>query len=86
MALAAARETGGAVDPALGATMRELGYDRTFGDVLSTAEPIRVTVRPHAAWRGVRLGRRTITLPAGVQTLTLVQDHSGWNLNYVTFS
>ena len=28
----------------------------------------------------------TVTLPAGVQTLTLVQDHGGWNLNYVTFS
>ena len=28
----------------------------------------------------------TIPLPAGVQTLTLAQDHSGWNLNYLTFS
>ena len=28
----------------------------------------------------------TVTLPAGVQTLTLAQDHSGGKLNYLTFS
>ena len=28
----------------------------------------------------------TVTLPAGVQTLTVAQDHSGWKLNYLTFS
>jgi hypothetical protein len=28
----------------------------------------------------------TITLPAGVETLTLAQDHGGWDLNYLTFS
>ena len=28
----------------------------------------------------------TVTLPAGVQTLTLDQDAAGWNINYFTFS
>ena len=28
----------------------------------------------------------TVTLPAGVQTLTVDQDNAGWNINYLTFS
>jgi hypothetical protein len=28
----------------------------------------------------------TVTLPAGVQTLTVDQDAAGWNINYLTFS
>jgi hypothetical protein len=28
----------------------------------------------------------TVTLPAGVQTLTIDQDNAGWNINYLTFS
>jgi len=28
----------------------------------------------------------TLTLPAGVQTLTIYQDNPGWNINYVSFT
>ena len=28
----------------------------------------------------------TVTLPAGTQTLTVDQDHAGWNVNFLTFS
>ena len=28
----------------------------------------------------------TVTLPAGVQTLTLNQDNGGWNINYFAFA
>ena len=28
----------------------------------------------------------TVTLSAGVQTLTVDQDHAGWNINYLTFA
>ena len=28
----------------------------------------------------------TVTLPAGTQTLTVDQDHAGWNINYLTFT
>jgi beta-glucosidase len=27
----------------------------------------------------------TVTLPAGVQTLTVDQDHAGWNINFLAF-
>src|ERR1700723_1763560 len=28
----------------------------------------------------------TVTLPAGTQTLTVDQDHAGWNINYLAFA
>ena len=28
----------------------------------------------------------SVTLPAGVQTLTVDQDHAGWNIHYLTFA
>jgi hypothetical protein len=28
----------------------------------------------------------SVTLPAGTQTLTVDQDHAGWNVNYITFA
>lgn len=69
VALGAAGETDGAVDPTMGSTMRELGYDRNFADIPNAGEPVRVTVRNRPGWRGVRLdrSRRTIELPAGVE-------------------
>ena len=52
-ALAAARSTDGLVDPALGATMRVLGYDRDFGAVAPSGPPLTMRVRRAAGWRAI---------------------------------
>ena len=49
-ALAAARLTGGAVDPTLGDALAALGYDRDFPDVLRCSDGIRVVRRPAPGW------------------------------------
>lgn len=67
-ALRAARLTGGAVDPTLGAALAALGYDRDFAAVPATGPcPARVRVLP-AAWREVEVDplAGTVTVPAGV--------------------
>lgn len=71
VALDAARDTAGAVDPTLGAALRRLGYDRTFRQIapVGPALPVAVTVRRQAGWQQVELDRvaLTVRLPAGVQ-------------------
>lgn len=73
VALDAARDTAGAVDPTLGAALRQLGYDRTFRQVAPTGPalpaPVTFTVRRQAGWQQVELDRAALTvrLPAGVQ-------------------
>src|SRR5580700_1288117 len=37
----------------------------------------------YQAWTTVNV---SVTLPAGTQTLTVDQDHAGWNINYLTFA
>jgi thiamine biosynthesis lipoprotein len=68
VALRAAEETDGLVDPTLGRSMIAIGYDRSFADVApSSAERVR-PVRPRAAWRNIVLdpATRSVTLPRGV--------------------
>jgi thiamine biosynthesis lipoprotein len=70
VALRAAEQTDGAVDPALGTTMIELGYDRTFAEVpASSPVPVDPTPPAKQAWRRIRIDDRTgtVTLPAGVR-------------------
>lgn len=66
-ALTAARETGGDVDPTIGAAMCALGYDTDF-DGLRASTRAGATVRMVTAadWREVRLRGRELTVPAGV--------------------
>jgi FAD:protein FMN transferase len=69
VALRAAEETAGLVDPTLGRSVIAIGYDRTFADV-PPSSPRRVNpVRPAEAWRAVVLddATRSITLPPGVR-------------------
>lgn len=70
VALRAAEQTDGAVDPALGTALIELGYDRTFAEVPASS-PVPVEPAPPArqAWRRIRIDDRTgtVTLPAGVR-------------------
>ncbi len=77
-ALSAAEATGGAYDPTLQRQIAELGYDRTFDDLITTLEdggslPERVTAeaarpRPGGGWRRIRLDRERgrVTLPEDV--------------------
>lgn len=67
VALNAARVTGGAVDPTVGASLRSIGYDRDFQEVVAgegsfTFEKVR-------GWKSVRFNRRwgTLQLPPGVR-------------------
>ncbi|HEU5473153.1 MAG TPA: FAD:protein FMN transferase [Actinophytocola sp.] len=69
VAVRAAEETGGLVDPTLGRSMIAIGYDRSFADVPpSSATRVR-PVRSGAAWREIVLdpATRSVTLPRGVQ-------------------
>lgn len=65
VALSAAAETDGAVDPTVGRTLAALGYDRDITEVGEVPDsPVRNPVRD---WRHVRLDRAIggLTVPAG---------------------
>ena len=66
LALAAARATGGLVDPTLGRALRAAGYDRTF-DLVRRRDRWTVA-KPHPGrWADVRLNGRTLRAPHGVE-------------------
>jgi len=69
VALRAARQTRGTVDPTVGAAMAAVGYDRDFALVRQDGPPLRLTVRQVPGWHRVRLDARagTVGLPAGTQ-------------------
>ncbi len=67
VALAAARWSGGLVDPAVGASLIALGYDRDFVEIQSQAEGDTPTpVLPRATWQSVRLDGLRVQVPEGV--------------------
>jgi hypothetical protein len=45
-----------------------------------------VSVPTTGGWQDWTTVIASITLPAGVQTLTLDQDNPGWNIYYMTFA
>jgi thiamine biosynthesis lipoprotein len=65
-ALQAAADTGGDVDPTVGAALCGLGYDRDFAAL--TGRPVAPAVRvfPAPDWRAVRLSDRELSVPPGV--------------------
>ena len=68
VALAAARWSGGLVDPAVGASLIALGYDRDFVELRSRAGTEAPTpVLPRATWQSVRLDGLRVQVPAGVR-------------------
>ncbi|HWG72706.1 MAG TPA: FAD:protein FMN transferase [Acidimicrobiales bacterium] len=69
VALRAARQTDGAVDPTVGTSLRLLGYDRDFAQLAPTGPPLKVTVAAVPGWQQVQVdevGGR-VRLPAGVE-------------------
>ena len=65
-ALDAAEQSGGMVDPTIGASLLRWGYDRDIADVRSSGPPVRASV-PTSTWRQVRLERGVgvLTVPPG---------------------
>ena len=64
VALAAARWTGGLVDPTVGNALRALGYDRDFAAIRSDGAMPRAP-SPVPGWQSVRLDGRRLRLAAG---------------------
>lgn len=62
VALRAADESGGAVDPTVGGAMCGLGYDRDLSSVEVDGLAIPVAI---AGWRSVKLTGNTLTIPKG---------------------
>jgi len=65
-ALRAARETGGDVDPTVGAALCGLGYDRDFAALTGREVAPAFRIFPSPDWRSVRLRDRELTVPQGV--------------------
>lgn len=67
VALEAARQTNGLVDPTIGAAVIAAGYDRDFGDLPADAASHPCTATP--GWRAVRLARERmlVQLPPGAR-------------------
>ena len=65
-ALQAARQTGGAVDPTVGAALAGLGYDRDFAAITGWRIGPAVRVFPTPDWRAVEVTGTTLTVPDGV--------------------
>ena len=67
VALRAASQTAGAVDPTVGTALCRLGYDRDFDDVAPGVDGHLPDAGPVPGWRSVVLDpdRCTVALPAG---------------------
>jgi thiamine biosynthesis lipoprotein len=65
LALDAARATGGAVDPTVGAAIVALGYDREFDELPPDGPPAGAV--PAGRYREVRVHGRVLERPPGVQ-------------------
>ena len=69
IALAAAAATDGVVDPTVGASLRGLGYDRSFEIVVSRGATPEFAFVPAGGWRDVELdaGAGTAKVPRGFE-------------------
>lgn len=65
-ALEAAEQTGGDVDPTLGAALARLGYDQDFPRVRAAGGTVRITVTPSPGWQRIHLVDDILTLPGDV--------------------
>lgn len=69
IAVAAARATGGLVDPTIGRTLRLSGYDKTFAVVRTRDGSLQPSYVRSPDWQSIELdpGRRTVRLVRGVE-------------------
>jgi FAD:protein FMN transferase len=66
VALDAAAQTAGLVDPTLGAQLEAAGYDRDFAE-LGAAGPLVFMNTSRERWRSIRTHEQLLRLPAGVR-------------------
>ena len=66
VALAAAEQTDGDIDPTIGAWLCELGYDRDLADIPTRGTPPQVSMHLAPDWRRVRIDGEELTVPDGV--------------------
>jgi FAD:protein FMN transferase len=66
MALRAARDTDGLVDPTIGQCLIDLGYDRSF-ELLTPDQPLVVRATHTPAWEHVSVRRQAARVPLGVR-------------------
>lgn len=66
VALAAARDTGGAVDPTLGRALVDCGYDLDLAALPAARPDAVVRLRPRARWQDVHLAGTVLTMPPGM--------------------
>jgi thiamine biosynthesis lipoprotein ApbE len=64
-ALAAAAQTDGLVDPTVGRSLIDLGYDRTFRLVTADGPALTVATRPAPGWTTVQLEEDRVLVPEG---------------------
>jgi FAD:protein FMN transferase len=68
IALQAASDTDGLVDPTLGSYMVSLGYDRTFAEVAPRSpRPVFAAEPPRQAWRRIKISDNSVTVPRNVR-------------------
>lgn len=67
VALEAARRTDGAVDPTIGGTLIDLGYDRDIAALQSGSRPTVRVVRRPAGWRSLLLEGSRLRMDPGTQ-------------------
>ena len=79
VALDAARRTGGAVDPTIGASIRALGWDADFAAVRARTAPPRMRVERPRGWKCIHFDRATrmASVPRGVH-LDLGSTAKAW--------
>ena len=66
VALAAARRTGGDVDPTVGGVLAELGYDRNLDQLPADGPALPAVRRTVPGWQRIRLDGDVLRVPAGV--------------------
>jgi len=62
VALQAACDTEGAVDPALGINMLEVGYDRTFSSLPADGPPIKISMGTRPTWANVEFDPESLVV------------------------
>jgi thiamine biosynthesis lipoprotein len=66
-ALDAARRTDGDVDPTVGRSLADLGYDRDLREIPMDAGSVRVVLRRAVSWRDVEVVGDAVRVPPGVE-------------------
>lgn len=82
VALEAARQSDGLVDPLLGRPLVELGYDRDLGLLTDDPAAVSLTAPVPGAWRGIELAEGALRIPPGT-ALDLGSSGKAWTADLI---